>query len=134
MQANLTGNGSVRRLQFFEATSLFARLPAGLPTRRSSGYSPVCLFTRQSNTSNSELMRRLKAAEALVKEMQGRIDTLTTENGNLNGENRRMQADLTRLKALCGDLQDRNEGLSRENKQLGGERPHPQAFSLFFVL
>jgi len=74
------------------------------------------LETSQANCA--DLAKRLKQSENLNHELQRRVDELSSDLQNANGENARLNGELTRLKVTCTELSERNDALARENRQL----------------
>ena len=70
----------------------------------------------------NDMARRLKQVEGLNGELQRKVDELTHDLQQAQGDNSRLNAELARLKVVVNDLTDRNDGLARENKNLSGRR------------
>ena len=77
----------------------------------------MCL---QSNANCADLAKRLKHSESVNVDLQRRVDELTNDLSNANGDRDRLNAELTRLRVQVNDLTDKNDQLNRDNKQLSG--------------
>ena len=76
---------------------------------------------QKAQANAADYAKRLKSAENMNADLARRVEELTHDLQNANGDNQRMSAELARLKVLVGDLQDKIDALNRENKQLSGE-------------
>ena len=78
-------------------------------------------YVPQASASNAELAKRLKAAEALIGDLQRRNEDLNSQNSVLSGDNNRLMAELSRVKTILNELDSRCDVLTRENSSLKGE-------------
>lgn len=78
----------------------------------------------KANAIINDYGKRLKLAEHQRDDFQKRVEELSIELQNGNGENQKLQAEVTRLKASVSDQQAKIDQLTRDNSKLSGKPDH----------